>query len=387
MNETPPATLPLTFSGKGGEYFKIWIVNILLSILTLGIYSAWAKVRNQRYFLGNTNLDNAVFEYHATPMMILKGRLVAIGLLVLYLIISNYSTVGSLLLVMLVVLVAPWAIWRSIQFNARMVSYRNVHFSFHGSLGTAYKLLLLIPFLPIIIAALISGLSYLFLGPESLDGLMVVVGLAVFSSYLLVPYVQKAVTSYYINFYQYGQGKFSANLSTGKFYSVYLVLVLWSILLTALVGIAGYIAFSALGLVDGASFSQGDLGIGGGVIALAVILAYVLFIAFGLWGKAYLETKIRNYVLPITALDDAVKLNSSYKVSRLFGIYLTNLLLIVVTLGLAYPFAAVRLYRYRIEQTSAIGDVTQFVNQQHQMQSALAEELGEAFDMELGLSV
>src|SRR5512145_1992685 len=27
------------FTGEGGEYFRIWIVNILLSIVTLGIYS------------------------------------------------------------------------------------------------------------------------------------------------------------------------------------------------------------------------------------------------------------------------------------------------------------------------------------------------------------
>src|SRR3954471_6399831 len=49
---------PFIFSGKGGEYFKIWIVNILLSIVTLGIYSAWAKVRNKQYFYGNTQLAN-----------------------------------------------------------------------------------------------------------------------------------------------------------------------------------------------------------------------------------------------------------------------------------------------------------------------------------------
>jgi uncharacterized membrane protein YjgN (DUF898 family) len=43
-----------SFTGGASEYFGIWIVNVLLSILTLGIYSAWAKVRNKRYFYGNT---------------------------------------------------------------------------------------------------------------------------------------------------------------------------------------------------------------------------------------------------------------------------------------------------------------------------------------------
>ncbi|MEX1058239.1 MAG: DUF898 family protein, partial [Natronospirillum sp.] len=46
--------IPVAFNGRGGEYFGIWIVNIALTVLTLGIYSAWAKVRNKRYFYGNT---------------------------------------------------------------------------------------------------------------------------------------------------------------------------------------------------------------------------------------------------------------------------------------------------------------------------------------------
>lgn len=37
------------FIGTGTQYFGIWIVNLLLSILTLGIYSAWAKVRRQQF--------------------------------------------------------------------------------------------------------------------------------------------------------------------------------------------------------------------------------------------------------------------------------------------------------------------------------------------------
>ena len=70
---------PFVFTGVGGEYFKIWIVNILLTIVTLGIYSAWAKVRNKRYFYGNTSMDGVAFEYTASPIKILIGRAIAVG--------------------------------------------------------------------------------------------------------------------------------------------------------------------------------------------------------------------------------------------------------------------------------------------------------------------
>ena len=38
----------LTFDGPAAEYFRIWIVNLLLTLLSLGVYSAWAKVRKAR---------------------------------------------------------------------------------------------------------------------------------------------------------------------------------------------------------------------------------------------------------------------------------------------------------------------------------------------------
>ena len=50
------------FHGRGGEYFGIWIVNILLTIVTLGLYSPWAHVRNKHYFYGNTDLAGERFE-------------------------------------------------------------------------------------------------------------------------------------------------------------------------------------------------------------------------------------------------------------------------------------------------------------------------------------
>lgn len=51
-----PQPLRVRFCGSGSEYFRIWIVNLLLTIVTLGIYSAWAKVRTLQYFYRNTQL-------------------------------------------------------------------------------------------------------------------------------------------------------------------------------------------------------------------------------------------------------------------------------------------------------------------------------------------
>src|SRR5215475_16145459 len=85
----PPAPVsyapePLRFTGTGSEYFGIWIVNLLLTILTLGIYSAWAKVRRLQYFYRHTELAGTGFDFHGSPTRILLGRIIAFVMLVAY---------------------------------------------------------------------------------------------------------------------------------------------------------------------------------------------------------------------------------------------------------------------------------------------------------------
>ena len=74
----------LTFSGSGAEYFRLWIANLLLTVVTLGIYSAWAKVRRMQYFARNTQLAGASFDFRGSAWVVLRGRLLALVLLLGY---------------------------------------------------------------------------------------------------------------------------------------------------------------------------------------------------------------------------------------------------------------------------------------------------------------
>ena len=80
----PEKRHPVEFTAHAGEYFRIWIVNLALTIVTLGIYSAWAKVRKRRYFYGHTRIDGEAFEYRANPLAILKGRLIAVAAIAVF---------------------------------------------------------------------------------------------------------------------------------------------------------------------------------------------------------------------------------------------------------------------------------------------------------------
>ena len=87
-----PREVAFEFRATGSEYFRIWIVNLLLTIVTLGIYSAWAKVRRLRYFYGSTALEGTSFDYHADPKAILKGRLIAV---LAYVVFNSVYTLAS----------------------------------------------------------------------------------------------------------------------------------------------------------------------------------------------------------------------------------------------------------------------------------------------------
>src|ERR1700704_2546219 len=116
---------PGEFTGSTGQYFRIWIVNLALTVLTLGIYSAWAKVRKRRYFYSHTRIDGEGFEYRANPLAILKGRLIAVALLVLFYGVGYFSPLYQLLLWIPIAIVAPWLLVRSFAFNAYNTAYRN----------------------------------------------------------------------------------------------------------------------------------------------------------------------------------------------------------------------------------------------------------------------
>ncbi len=67
ISAATPCTLRLRFTGSGAEYFRIWIVNLALTLCTLGLYYLWAKVRKLKYLYNHTLLDGMGFDFHASP--------------------------------------------------------------------------------------------------------------------------------------------------------------------------------------------------------------------------------------------------------------------------------------------------------------------------------
>jgi len=169
---------PVDFRGNAKEYFPIWIVNVALCILTLFIYSPWAKVRAKRYFYGNTYIDNSNFDYLARPIQILKGRVIAVIALIIVTVVSSLNYIVGLVFFSVLIIVTPWVVWRSLRFNARMSSFRNLRFGFQQKLLPLYGIMILAPGVAILVIVAMGSAFALALGlvPERIIAWLVGAG-------------------------------------------------------------------------------------------------------------------------------------------------------------------------------------------------------------------
>ena len=100
----------------------------------------------------------------------------------------------------------------------------------------------------------------------------------------------------------------------------------------------------------------------------------------------YVSAQLENYAWSRTRIgDDRFELDLELK--TLSAIYLTNVIAIALTLGLAIPWAKFRLARYKLSRLSlvAAGDLDRHVAEQRQQMAAFGEELGQALDLDLGM--
>ncbi|WP_335966937.1 DUF898 family protein, partial [Acinetobacter calcoaceticus] len=127
------------FHGKASEYFGIWIVNILLTIITLSLYAPWAKVRRLRYFYGNTEFFERRFDFTGIPTKILIGRLIALGIYAVFAISSQYSMIATVVGLFALYTAIPWLIRATLRFTARNSKFGNARFYFGGTIKESYK--------------------------------------------------------------------------------------------------------------------------------------------------------------------------------------------------------------------------------------------------------
>ena len=343
-------TQKLQFKGNSSEYFRVWVVNLLLSIVTLGIYSAWGKVRRKKYFYRNTTLDGHNFDFHADPIKILKGRLIIVPVLAAYVASEYFLPLARPALLVLIVLALPWVIVRSQLFNCRNTSYRNLRFDFAGGPKQAYKALGSYGLL----TAITAGLAY--------------------------PLFVCKRREFIIGNTAFGKARFRFSGAAGEFFTIYLHATGIAVLMT----FTAVILASALSVLFLAS-REGSQPAPGASIILPFVTSGILALVIYVPTFAYLQSRLTSYTLSNTRIGDN-RLSCDLSASELTWIYVTNLLSIVLSLGFLIPWATIRSARYRIERTRLTipESLDGFIGDSVPARSATAEEFADMFDFDVG---
>lgn len=344
-----PALETMSFTGKSGEYFRIWIVNLCLTVITLGIYSPWAKVRRNKYLYRHSHLAGASFDYHADPVAILKGRLIAVSMLGLYLVTSTVLPAVSLLIGLVIVLAVPWLLVRSRMFAMRNTSYRNVRFRFKPIYREAYKVII---------------------------GQMLLV---IITFGLFYPRFRYARSRLIVDNTAYGtlDLKLGDQVDASEFYGIYLAAGLLFLAVFLLAGVPL--------MTLGSGGADPDTGVDSSFVWRAFVPTAVLVVLYLLTYYG-LEAAVMRLILRGTSVGDH-QLRCDWSLVKLTWVQATNLVAIAASLGLLIPWATIRLQDYKLSKlrVAVQGDLGAIAAAEAEEVSALGDEIGDAFDYDFGL--
>lgn len=388
MPEPSPAGIGqrLRFTGTGGEYFRIWIVNLLLSIVTLGFYAPWAKIRRLQYFHRNTYLADSPFDYHGRPLPILVGRIVTLVLLGVYANPEIFTPFLSLAAAALVVLLLPLLLQRSLRFRLRNTSWHNLRFAFDGTVGQAYRAAAVPVGLTLILVLLASGGLYgasLGLGPTvdatltRVPALIAIAIAAVLAMLVLGPLLLAlfftAYRRYAGNHARFGSARFALALRLRDVVKVQLQAMLLYVGALLLPGLL-------LALV---AFAAGSTDAGAAMVLLPFAVGLLAYLAT--WAVAgFVTSRLMRAVWNRTRVDQH-RFICDLTARRYALLLVTNLVLTVLTLGFYRPFAAVATARMKVESIRFVpfGSIESVIALADRDALAIGEEVADALDLDL----
>jgi len=339
---SPPEEHPFVFHGSAREYFRIWIVNTLLTLLTLGIYAAWAKVRKRRYLRGNTELMGHRFDYRANPPRLLLGNIFVAAMFLAYMVVGQvYPEVRIGAIVVGAVLI-PWVVVRSLAFNAHNTVYRGMRFYSHQSYGWA-------------------ALTY--------------VGQWFFILLSLGFYYPAWVRNrkrFVITSHRLGDAFFRFHSKSGPFYSAYFA-----------GGAMVFAAALAAAIYSGILVATGHGRIPGTLQMLPVVLLY----GFAVYvSRHYVYARLFNQIWANTRLDEHA-FTARLDVGGWVKLQVVNLAAIIGSCGLLYPWATIRSARFALGSLRfrPAGPIEKISRLGRDTGSALGDTTAEFVGLDLGL--
>lgn len=318
----------LTYDGNVGELYGIFLRNLLLTIITVGIYRFWATTAMRRYVWSRMRFQDERFEYTGTGGELFKGFLIAVGVLfgliivseilayVLHLITGSFvvAFIPVIAVYVLIIVFAAGAYFSAQRYRLSRTSWCGIRGGMTGSM-LAYG-----------VRALLYGL-----------GCIVTLG-------QLIPWTTVRLAERRINASSFGSETFRFQGRAGTVYAVFVVSFIGMV---AWFAVTGWL-FLRPAIMQMAAhrggFPHAEPASPHAMVSLVAF--YVLFIVGALLLRCYYFAQVSQHILGNTTLGSQLRFGTSITGKRLLAISASNLAIVVFTLGLGFPLALHRALQF-----------------------------------------
>ncbi len=401
-----PTVLPIKFKGIGSEYFGIWIVNLLLLMVTFGLYYPWARVRKLVYFAQSTEVGGYPLSFHGKAKQMFVPFIVAVLGFIAYTIAESAVPILAFIILALFALAWPWIFRAANRFRLSMTEWRGLRLGFVGTTAGAYKAILI----PIAVGMAMYAISILAgtanpdldaLEDGELQDRMKTIGYVVGAFFLfnlaLFPLFTFFIKRYQHNNFAYASLKTQFSARLRDFYWLFAKTL--GIAVLALLVFASPLVIFYYGFFEfPTDLFSGDIEKNleenpGEAIGLMMTFMLFFFLAF-VFARFYFvvvstfwQTGLFNLLWPNTQASQT-RFVSKLSFRKFLGVTVLNAILVTLTMGIYLPFAQlaiarIKLHALHIESSADIDAVIADVRSGKT--SAAADIAADVLDIDIGI--
>ncbi|MDA8519266.1 YjgN family protein [Acidovorax sp. NCPPB 4044] len=387
---------PLRFTGSGGEYFRVWIVNVLLGIVTLGLYTPWARRRTAQYFYGHTLVAGSPLEFTGQQRRMVFGFLVLVGLTAAYQIAARSgqdTAVG--LFIIAGALLSP-LIWGSaMRFRLGNTRWRGLRLQFTANWRQVYAASW--PVFAIAAVWLVAVFGLRAIAPEAqiapsgrklpqVTGAMWgLIAVALALTVLCFIRLEYNYRSMLVLHSRLGSEPGRWKPVYMDFVKVWLATVAVFILSVLLIGAVLGVAFGGSWMLIAGKVQRLGMWLFVFIVAGIFLFGFLMLLASAP-ARAYREARMFQLTWDQIGVSRMARFKCNLRAGRFVGLRIKNLFLTLLTLGFYRPFARVSEYRMKLESVTlhVKGGVDQVTGQLvRQQQSGVGDALADAAGLDL----
>lgn len=385
---------PTEFSGHGGEFFRVWIVNALLTMVTLGLYTPFARRRTAQYFYGHTVVAGSPLEFTVQQRKMVFGFLLLIFLYIAFKVASDTGqdvVVGVMMLA--AAALAPYFWASAMRFRLNATRWRGVRLQFTASWGEVYRASWPVFAIALIWMGAFFVMSVVLPQVNVKSGMRPGVGVvlplfgillaALFLTILCIIRLEFNYKSLLVARGRIGGQPGRWKPVFGDFVRIWLATVGVFFASVLLVGVLiGVMLGGSIALFAGV-MQSGLVAVLVGLLA-AILAIFVLFLASAP-ARAYREARMFQLVWNNIGVSNVARFKSNLRVGRYIGLRVKNIFLTLFTLGFYRPFALVSEYRMKSESVTlhVKGGLDQLAGQLAREEQGLGDALADLAGLDL----